>query len=103
MLEDMRLSKLAPKTQSAYIRVVHKFAKFLGHSPDTATDEDLRRFQLDVVDKGTSPITINATIVGLNFLFEFTLERPQTMAKIQWVRVGVDRQHGEAVHRLACR
>ena len=53
MVEDMRLRKLAPKTQAAYIRAARKFTKFLGHSPDTATDEDLRRFQLDMVDKGT--------------------------------------------------
>ena len=66
MVEDMRMRKLAPKTQSAYIRAVRKFTKFLGHTPDTATDEDLRRFQLDMVDKGASPITLNATIVGLN-------------------------------------
>ena len=87
MVEDMRMRKLAPKTQTAYIRAVRKFTKFLGHSPDTATDEDLRRFQLDMVDKGTSPITLNATIVGLNFLFEVTLGRPQAMAKMQSVRV----------------
>jgi hypothetical protein len=73
MVEDMRLRKLAPKTQAAYIRAARKFTKFLGHSPDTATDEDLRRFQLHMVDEGTSPITLNATIVGLNFLFEVTL------------------------------
>lgn len=48
MVEDMRLRKLAPKTQAAYIRAARKFTKFLGHSPDTATDEDLRRFQLDI-------------------------------------------------------
>jgi site-specific recombinase XerD len=87
MVEDMRLRKLAPKTQSAYIRAVRKFTKFLGHTPDTATDEDLRRFQLDMVDKGASPITLNATIVGLNFLFEVTLGRPEAMAKMQSVRV----------------
>jgi len=64
-----------------------RFAKFLGKSPDTATDEDLRRFQLHLIDQGTSPITLNATIVGLNFLFEVTLGRPETMAKMQSVRV----------------
>ena len=87
MVEDMRLRKLAPKTQAAYIRAARKFTKFLGHSPDTATDEDLRRFQLHMVDEGTSPITLNATIVGLNFLFEVTLGRPEAMAKMQSVRV----------------
>ena len=87
MTEDMRMRKLKPETQAAYIRAVRKFAKFLGRSPDTATDEDLRRFQLHLIDQGTSPITLNATIVGLNFLFEITLGRPEAMAKMQSVRV----------------
>ncbi|OYT86967.1 MAG: integrase [Burkholderiales bacterium PBB3] len=87
MTEDMRMRKLKPKTQAAYIRAVRKFAKFLGRSPDTASDEDLRRFQLHLIDQGTSPITLNATIVGLNFLFEITLGRPEAMAKMQSVRV----------------
>lgn len=87
MTEDMRMRKLKPKTQQAYIRAVRKFAKFLGRSPDTASDEDLRRFQLHMIDQGTSPITLNATIVGLNFLFEITLGRPEAMAKMQSVRV----------------
>ena len=87
MIEDMRMRKLAPKTQSAYIRAVRNFAKYLGRSPDTASDEDLRRFQLHLVDQGTSPITLNATIVGLNFLFDVTLRRPEVMARMQSVRV----------------
>lgn len=87
MVEDMRMRKLAPKTQAAYIRAVRKFAKYLGRSPDPATDEDLRRFQLHLVDQGASPITLNATIVGLNFLFEVSLGRPELMAKMQSVRV----------------
>ena len=61
--------------------------KYILAKPDTATDEDLRRFQLDMVDKGTSPITLNATIVALNFLFTVTLGRPDDMSKMQSVRV----------------
>ena len=57
MLDDMRLRKLSPKTQSAYVRAVKRLAGFLGRSPDTATVEDLRRFQLYLVDHGSSPIT----------------------------------------------
>jgi integrase/recombinase XerD len=64
MIEDMRMRKLMPKTQSTYVLAVRKFAKFLGRSPDTATDEDLRRFQLHLIDQGTSPITLNATPAG---------------------------------------
>ena len=58
MVEDMQLRKLAPKTQTAYIRAVKKFARFLRRSPDSADAEDLRRFQLHLATTGTSHTTI---------------------------------------------
>ena len=87
MIDDMRMRKLSDKTQSAYIRAVRQLAAFLGRSPDTATVEDLRRFQLHLVDHGSSPITLNATITGLKFFFEVTLDRGEVMARMQPVRV----------------
>jgi len=45
MIEDMTIRKLAPKTQVDYIRHVKNFAAFLGRSPDSASADDLRRFQ----------------------------------------------------------
>jgi site-specific recombinase XerD len=87
MIEDMRMRKLSDKTQSAYIRAVRQLAAFLGRTPDTASAEDLRRFQLHLVDRGTSPITLNATITGLKFFFEVTLGQAELMAKMQPVYV----------------
>jgi integrase len=87
MLDDMRMRKLGDKTQAAYIRAVRGLAAFLGRPPDSATVEDLRRFQLHLVDHGTSPITLNATITGLKFFFDVTLDRGELMAKMQPVRV----------------
>jgi site-specific recombinase XerD len=87
MLEDMHLRKLEPKTQTSYVRAVRKLAAFLERSPDTATAEDLRRFQLHLVDQGTSPITLNATITGLRFFFDVTLNRGDLMSKMSPVRV----------------
>ncbi len=87
MTEDMRMRKLELKTRTAYLRAVKKLAAFLKRSPDTATVEDLRRFQLYLVDQGTSPITINATICGLKFFFDVTLGRSELMAKMQTVPV----------------
>jgi len=87
MLEDMHLRKLEPKTQTSYIRAVRKLTVFLQRSPDTATAEDLRRFQLYLVDQGTSPITLNATITGLKFFFHVTLNRGDVMSKMSPVRV----------------
>ena len=87
MLDDMRMRKLEPKTQAGYLRAVRQLAVFLKGSPESATIEDLRRFQLDMVDRGTSPITLNATITGLKFFFDVTLDRSELMAKMQPVHV----------------
>jgi len=87
MLDDMRMRKFAEHTQDGYIRAVRKLAAFLGRSPDTATIEDLRSFQLYLVDAGTGPVTINATITGLKFFFDITLSQPELMAKMQHVHV----------------
>ena len=82
MIEDMTMRKLSPKTQTAYIRAVKKLTRFLGRSPDTASAEDLRRFQLRLVADGVSRITLNATITGLKFFFDVTLERGDVMRKM---------------------
>jgi site-specific recombinase XerD len=79
MIDDMRMRKLSPKTQAGYIQVVKRFAAFLGRSPDTASDEDLRRYQLHLVEHGISPISLNATLTGLKFLFETTLNHPRVV------------------------
>lgn len=87
MIEDMRMRKLAPKTQQHYVRAVRRFAEFLKRSPDTASTEDLRRYQLYLVDQGTSPVSLNAAITGLKFFFDVTADHPELMAKIRPVRV----------------
>lgn len=87
MLDDMRMLKLSDGTQRCYIRAVRRLAAFLGRSPDTATVEDLRRFQLHLVDEGTSPTTLNATITGLKFFFDVTLDHDELMAKMRPVQV----------------
>ena len=86
MPDDMRMRKFAEHTRDGYIRAVRKLAAFLGRSPDTATTEELRRFQLHLVDAGAGPVTINATITGLRFFFDVTLSQPDLMAKMQQVR-----------------
>ena len=87
MIDDMRMRKLCDKTQASYIRAVRQLAAFLKRSPDTATAEELRRFQLHMVDRGTSPVTLNATITGLKFFFDVTLDRGELLSKMPpvWV------------------
>ncbi len=85
MIDDMTLRKLNPKTQSGYIRAVVKLTQFLCRSPDTATAEDLRLFQLHLVELGVSSITLNATITGLRFFFEVTLDRHDALTGMSHV------------------
>ena len=62
MLDDMAMRGLRSDTQRDYIRVVRSFAAFLGRSPDTATAEDIRRFQVHQRDSGVQPPTINCSV-----------------------------------------
>jgi site-specific recombinase XerD len=87
MLEDMRMRKLNRHTQYAYVLAVRKLAAYLGRPPDTASVEDLRNFQLHLVDTGVSPITLNATLTGLRFFFDITLEQRELMARMHPVKV----------------
>ena len=67
MIEDMTIRKLAPKTQQGYIRTIKDFAAFLGRSPDTASLEDVRRFQLHLATNGAQIPVLNHTVAALRF------------------------------------
>ena len=54
MLDDMRMRKFGEKTQLDYVRAVRSFTKYLGRSPETASGEDLRNYQLHLVDHGNA-------------------------------------------------
>ena len=65
MIEDMTIRKFVPKTQHDYVQRVKNFAAFLGRSPDTASFEDVRRYQLDLATRGAANLFRSAPI-GLN-------------------------------------
>ncbi|AMK25497.1 MULTISPECIES: tyrosine-type recombinase/integrase [Sphingobium] len=75
MQHDMMMRGLGPHTQKDYVRHVKRLAAFLGRPPDTATEEDLRRFQLMQHESGVRPSTINSTVSALRFLYTVTLKR----------------------------
>jgi len=87
MIDDMRMRKFGDKTQLDYVRAVRNFTKHHGRSPDTATVEDLRNYQLHLIHHGISPASLNSTISGLKFFFNVTLDRPDLMAKMQPVHL----------------
>ena len=85
--EDMTMRNLATKTQIAYIRGVNNLCDHLQHSPETTTQEELREFQLFMVNHGVSGITVNATLSALKFLFRITLDKPEVIARVCSVTV----------------
>jgi Phage integrase, N-terminal SAM-like domain len=77
MIEDMTIRKLAPKTQHDYVQRVKNFAAFLGRSPDTASFEDVRRYQLHLAAGGANVPALNQTVTTLRFF-----SRPQASAVV---------------------
>ena len=75
MTEDMIARRLMPGTQVGHIRACKRFAAWLKRSPETATADDLRSFQLHLTETGVSATTRNRTMTGLRFLFRVTLRR----------------------------
>jgi len=86
MIEDMNARKLCAATQKGHIRSCRRFAAFLKRSPDTATAEDIRRFQLHLAETGMSICNRNRTMTGLRFLFRVTLRRLDLAAAIYHLR-----------------
>jgi site-specific recombinase XerD len=86
MIEDMTVRGFGDKTRNDYIRHVRSFAAFIGRSPDTATEEDVRRFQLHQRQSGMQPPSMNTAVSALRFLFTVTLYRPDLVHRLTVVR-----------------
>ncbi len=86
MLQDMAMRGLREHTQHDYVRFVRSFASFLRRPPDTATAEDIRRFQVHQAESGVQPPTINSSVSALRFFFTVTLDRPDLSRRLVLVR-----------------
>lgn len=84
MMEDMRIHGMGDKAQKAHIRAIKHFAGFLGRSPDAATPDDLRAYQLHMTDTEVTPPTFNARIMALRFLFGTTCDREEMKKYMQF-------------------
>ena len=86
MIEDMNSRKLGAHTQKGHIYSCKRFAAFLQRSPDTATAEDIRLFQLHLAETGVSIGNRNRIMTGVRFLFRVTLRRLDLAAEIYHIR-----------------
>ena len=86
MIEDMTSRKLCAHTQRGHIYSCKRFAAFLKRSPETATCEDIRLFQLHLAESGMSICNRNRIMTGVRFLFRVTLRRLDLAAEIYHIR-----------------
>ena len=82
MVADMTARTLGPASQTSHLRACKRFAAWLERSPDTATADDVKHFQLHLMETGTSICTRNKTMTGVKFLFRVTLRRHDLVAEI---------------------
>ena len=82
LIDDMNVRRFSRATQHGYIRDVGRFATFLGRSPDTATTDDVRRFQIEQRDAGVPAPTMNSIVSALRFFFTHTIDRPDLARKL---------------------
>jgi integrase/recombinase XerD len=82
MIEDMAARKLNPHTQRSHIQSCKRFAAWLKRSPDTATPDEVRRFQLYLIESGASIGNRNRIMTGVRFLFRVTLRRHDLAAEV---------------------
>ena len=90
LIDDMTLRGFGAKTQHDYIRIVSRFAAFLGRSPARATAEDIRRFQLEQREGGMHAPAMNSHVAGLRFFFTTTIDRPDLSRKL--IRISYPRK-----------
>jgi site-specific recombinase XerD len=86
MLDAMAVRNFSDKTRHDYVRQVKSFASFLGRSPDSASADDLRRFQLHQRQNGVQPASMNSAVSALRFFFSVTLDRPDMERHLTFVR-----------------
>src|SRR4051794_36345348 len=82
LIDDMNMRRFSRETQRNYIRDVGRFATFLGRSPDRATADDLRRFQIEQREAGVPTPTMNSIVSALRFFFTSTLDRPDLARRL---------------------
>ena len=87
MIEDMTVRGFTAGTQRGYLAAVKRFTAFLGRSPDQASVEDLRRFQVHLRSGGASATTMNAAVSALRFFFGVTLGRGDASVGMTTVRM----------------
>ncbi len=81
--EDLKLNAKSPRTVQSYCRALRKFTEYLRHTPDQATEDQLRKYLLYVVDKKSwAGSTVNVTLQALKIFYRITCPRDWNSLKL---------------------
>lgn len=86
MVEDMTIRNFDPHTQQSYLRSVRTCCRYCDRTPTELTFEDVRTYQLHLVQCGLAPASINGAMVALRFFFRVTMKRPDAIDYIPIVK-----------------
>ena len=86
MIDDVTARGLGRDTLRNYVAACLRFAAYIGRSPDTATTEDIRLFQVHLVESGISIVNRNQIMTGVKFLFRVTLRRLDLVEEIYHIK-----------------
>lgn len=88
-IEDMQLRGLSAGTQRSYVHYVADYAKYYNTSPELLDQEAVRQYQLHLLlERKLAPVSVNAFVAAMQFLYLTTLEMPWGKADFPHVRVG---------------
>lgn len=76
MIEDLRIRNYSPRTVDVYVSLVARYAEHYGCSPATLGPEDIRAYQVYLLERGTSWAQVNQTVCALRFFYRVRLKRP---------------------------
>ena len=84
MLEDLKISNLSSVTSHVYIWHVARFASYFHKSPELLGPEEVRQYQLYLIEKGVSWSWFNQAVCALRFLYRYTLKREWKIDEIRF-------------------
>jgi integrase/recombinase XerD len=86
LIDDLRIRNRSPRTIKAYVRHVAHFARYFGRSPEVLGPEEVRRYQLHLLERKASWSAFNQCVSGLRFLYGVTLGRPEEVPRVPYGR-----------------
>lgn len=86
LVDDLRLRNYSPRTIEIYVAHVARFAQHFGKSPELLGPDEMRAFQLHLIEKKVSWSQFNQAVCALRFFYGKTLGRTELVPMLPFGR-----------------